>query len=166
MDLGGPIRPRSSLSWQLEIWLDGHVTWCLAFVVLAMLIPKAIMFPYPGHRVRWEFFLMSIHLPVQGLRNWCGSCGNKMERPKLVAAFLWLSAWSAFVSGYFFRLQTYVLRVEYFLSGATLVLIATGNLAAVFIGVSFCETPLDYCHVIVAFCFASAVMAAVVFIGG
>mmetsp|Transcript_44421 Transcript_44421/g.100332 ORF Transcript_44421/g.100332 Transcript_44421/m.100332 type:complete len:171 (+) Transcript_44421:117-629(+) len=152
--LGGPIAPRSSLPLQIAIWLDGWVTQLLVVVVLALLIGKPYFLPYPPGAAQGEFLLMLCHLPVQSIRNWFGTAGNRQERASFIAVFLSGTVWTTLVTGYFWKLQTYCLRLESYLAVAALALAAMETVGAVLAGIAFSiisDNLADLLRVVVAF---------------
>mmetsp|Transcript_56851 Transcript_56851/g.176639 ORF Transcript_56851/g.176639 Transcript_56851/m.176639 type:complete len:167 (-) Transcript_56851:20-520(-) len=151
MDSLSPIIPRSSLPLQICLWFDGHLTWLLTGVVLALLVVKPYFLQYTGSTLQWEFMLMLSYPPIQGVRNWFGTAGNKQERASYIAVFLWCSVWTVFVTGYFMKLQAYGIRLECELAFAALGLAAAEVALSFLAGIAFCDNVFDLVHLAVAF---------------
>mmetsp|Transcript_77278 Transcript_77278/g.205112 ORF Transcript_77278/g.205112 Transcript_77278/m.205112 type:complete len:202 (+) Transcript_77278:122-727(+) len=146
----GSVAPRSSLPLQLLLWLDGHVTLLLSGIVMALLVVKPFFLPYPRGRPEAEFILAACHPAVQSVRIWLGTAGNKQERPSLLAGFLWLTAWPALVTCFFWRLQLFGLRLE--CGAALLALVLTGleTVGGIAAALSCCDRVSDLVHVVAA----------------
>ncbi|CAJ1444270.1 unnamed protein product, partial [Effrenium voratum] len=102
---------------------------------------------------------MLLHVPIQGLRGWLGTAGNKQERAVFMAGFLGLSVWTVLVTGYFMLLQTCTLWLETLLAGAALCLALLEALDGGLSGSLFCDGFWEFGLVFLGFGASGAALA-------
>lgn len=160
---GGPTSPRSSLSLQILLWLDGWLTMILSALVLALLMVKPFFLPYPPGAASEEFALMLFHIPLQAARNWVGTAGNKRERSGHFVLFHLFTVWTALVTGHFWRLQVYGLRLECRLAATLWGLALAETLWGIVVGIRVCEGGPEYARVLAASTLAIGAFLIVIF---
>ncbi|CAL1171869.1 unnamed protein product [Cladocopium goreaui] len=161
-NLAGPSFPRSSLRFQVVLHLDNWLTPALAAVVLFLLLVKPYFHRYPPGIALGEFLLMLLHPPVQALRSWFGTAGNKQERAAFMAVFLALSVWTVLVVGYFFLLQTCAIYLESILAGGALILAILEILEGGLAGSLFCDGFWEFGMVFIGFVASASSVALLV----
>ncbi|CAJ1367936.1 unnamed protein product, partial [Effrenium voratum] len=140
-------------------YLEGCLTPVLALVVLLLLMVKPYFHRYPPGVALGEFVLMLLHVPIQGLRGWLGTAGNKQERAVFMAGFLGLSVWTVLVTEYFMLLQTCTLWLETLLAGAALCLALLEALDGGLSGSLFCDGFWEFGLVFLGFGASGAALA-------
>ncbi|CAK9061418.1 unnamed protein product [Durusdinium trenchii] len=109
-----------------------------------------------------EFILMLLHLPLQALRSWCGTAGNKRESAILMAIFLALSVWTVLVCGYFLLLQNCAIYLESILASGALILAILEVLEGGLVGSLFCDGFWEFGMVFLGFAASASSVALLV----
>mmetsp|Transcript_70597 Transcript_70597/g.132109 ORF Transcript_70597/g.132109 Transcript_70597/m.132109 type:complete len:167 (+) Transcript_70597:86-586(+) len=160
--VAGPTAPKSSLTLELLLLLDGIATRIFVVLLILLLLGKPYYLTYPSGHAELEMMLLLCHAAAQNARSWLGTSGNKTEHATLMAIFLAATAWSVFVAGYFWKLQTKGLRVESVLAAGMVGLSAVEALVAVLVGLTFCKQAGEFVKVFLGFALSAVAIIGVV----
>ncbi|KAG7219499.1 hypothetical protein INR49_019040 [Caranx melampygus] len=115
-----PVQPLSSTPLQVLLYLN---SWYFAAYYLAeilMFIYKGVSLPYPSDNLVLDVALLVIFLGLETLRIFYGWKGNLCERSLASCVSIFILFPCVALAVYYLLLQTFVLRLEFILSGVLL----------------------------------------------
>mmetsp|Transcript_29991 Transcript_29991/g.76921 ORF Transcript_29991/g.76921 Transcript_29991/m.76921 type:complete len:148 (+) Transcript_29991:193-636(+) len=121
---------KTSLLLEVFLYFGGiyGVVWWLA--QLALFVYKGLSLPYPTNNFTTEFVLLWLYLPIEPVRLFTASKGNKTETQLPLVFSILLSLPLIALHTYYMQFQTYVLRLEVILNAAALFFIGVQDLIA------------------------------------